>query len=166
MTSLIENIAEMSARILKWALVVLFTILVLDVLWGVFSRYVIGQQSRWTEEVAINLLIWVSLLGAAYTFREKGHLGFDYLVSKFDPAAQRITNFVIILISVVFIVYVFIFGGSSLMSRSLAGGQITPALGWKVGYFYSVIPISGIFFIIFAIEQLVKDFKTEEIDDR
>ena len=44
-------------RVLEWLTIVLFAALVLDVLWGVVSRYVLGTQSRWTEELAIYLLV-------------------------------------------------------------------------------------------------------------
>lgn len=145
-----------AAWLLKWLLVGLFALLFLDVLWGVFSRYLLGAQSRWTEEVAIYLLIWVSLLGAAITYRDRGHLGFDYLVSKLHPDARRAAAVWAELISVVFIGYALILGGGSLMLRSLNLGQATPALGWQVGYLYSVIPLSGLFFLLFAIEHLLQ----------
>jgi len=34
--------------LLKQVLVGAFALLVLDVLWGVASRYILGHQSRWT----------------------------------------------------------------------------------------------------------------------
>ena len=61
-------------RALEWLTTGIFAALVLDVLWGVISRYVLGSQSRWTEELAIYLLVWVSLLGATLVFRERAHL--------------------------------------------------------------------------------------------
>ena len=77
-------------RLLEWLTIAIFAALVLDVLWGVVSRYVLGSQSRWTEEVAIYLLVWVSLLGATLAFRDRAHLGVDYFVGKLDPAARRL----------------------------------------------------------------------------
>ncbi len=48
-------------RGLEWFIIALFALLVLDVLWGVFSRYVPGiRPSDWTEELAVYLLVWVS----------------------------------------------------------------------------------------------------------
>lgn len=148
-------LAAACARMLGWLLAVLFAVLTLDVLWGVFSRYVLGAQSRWTEEVAIYLLIWVSLLGAAWTYRERGHLGFDYVMAKLDPQARRAGAIAVELIVAGFVVFVFIYGGGSLMARSLSFGQVTPALGWQVGWFYSVIPLSGLFFLLFSAEHLI-----------
>lgn len=150
----IPRLSEFCAGLLRWLLVALFALLFLDVLWGVFSRYVLGQQARWSEEAAVYLLIWVSLLGAAHVYREKGHLGFDYLVAGMDRMAQRWAEVVGVLVCVLFVVYVFLVGGMNLVMRSLDGGQVTPALGWRVGYLYGVIPLSGVFFLVFAIEQL------------
>lgn len=152
--NIVTRVADLCAFLLRWVLVGLFALLFLDVLWGVFSRYALGQQARWSEEAAIYLLIWVSLLGAAHVFREKGHLGFDYLVGQLDPAAQGWAAVAAVLISMLFIVYVFLFGGVNLMMRSLEGRQVTPALGWRVGYLYSVVPVSGAFFLVFAVEHL------------
>src|SRR5690606_16647406 len=132
-------------RLLEWGTLSLFGILTLDVLWGVASRYVLGSQSRWTEEVAIYLLVWVSLLGAAIVYRERGHLGVDFLVTKLHPDAQRIVALLIELAVMVFAGFVLVYGGLVLVFQTLAAGQITPALGWKMGYLYSVVPISGVF---------------------
>ena len=42
--------------VLNWTLIVVVALLVFDVCWGVFSRYVIGEQTKWTEELARFLL--------------------------------------------------------------------------------------------------------------
>jgi TRAP-type C4-dicarboxylate transport system permease small subunit len=142
-------------RALSWVTIALFAGLVLDVLWGVFSRYVPGiVPSDWTEELAVYLLVWISLLGSALTYRDRGHLGVDYIVNKFDPAAQRIAGIVVELCVMLFAVTVLCWGGYLLMSEALASGQLTPVLQWKMGYVYSAVPVSGVFFVAFSIEHL------------
>ena len=71
-------------------LIIAVALLVIDVVWGVFTRYVMGEQAKWSEELARFLLVWVSLLGGAVAFGTKGHLGVDFFVSKFDPQARKI----------------------------------------------------------------------------
>jgi TRAP-type C4-dicarboxylate transport system permease small subunit len=135
----------------------LFAVLVLDVLWGVLSRYWPGiVPSDWTEELGIDLLVWVSLLASTLTYREHGHLGVDYLVAKFDPAAQRATAIVVDLSVAFFAAFVFCYGGYLLVAETLASGQLTPVLQWKAGYVYLVVPVSGVFFLAFAIEHLLR----------
>ncbi|WP_221029279.1 TRAP transporter small permease [Actomonas aquatica] len=149
---------------LQWLTIVLFALLTLDVLWGVLSRYVLGSQSRWTEEFAIYAIVWVSLLGAALMFRERGHLGVDYFVGKLDPSARRFTAIVAELAVMAFAGFVLIYGGFMLVSETLRSGQVTPAMGWKVGYLYSVVPLSGLFILAFSIEHLVTGRTTASAD--
>ena len=156
-----QSIWDKVVRVLESLTVILFSALTLDVLWGVVSRYVLGTQSRWTEEVAITLLVWVSLLGAALVFREKGHLGVDYFVGKLDPAAQRVAAIIAELAVLIFAGTVLVFGGGMLVVETLRAGQLTPAMGWKVGYLYSVVPVSGLFVVGFTVERLIKGEKPE-----
>ena len=51
---------------LEWAMAFLLGIMVLDVFWGVITRYLLESQSSWTDELARFLLVWLSIMGAAY----------------------------------------------------------------------------------------------------
>jgi TRAP-type C4-dicarboxylate transport system permease small subunit len=147
---------QASVRVLEWLTSALFAALVLDVLWGVVSRYWPGiAPSDWTEELGIHLLVWVSLLGAALTYREHGHLGLDYLVTKLDPGAQRAAAVVVELCVLVFALFAFCYGGYRLVWETLAANQLTPVLQWKAGYVYLAVPLSGVYFAAFAVEHLL-----------
>lgn len=152
-------------RGLEWFTIGLFSVLTLDVLWGVVSRYVLGSQGRWTEELAVYLLVWVSLLGAALVFRERGHLGVDYFVGKLDPAAQRLSALIAEGAIMLFAGFVLIFGGSMMVLETLRSGQVTPAMGWPVGYLYIVVPLSGLCVLAFSIEHLITGKTTALSDD-
>jgi len=145
------------ARGLEWFTIVLFAMLVLDVLWGVISRYTPGiRPSDWTEELAVYLLVWVSLFGAAITYRAYGHLGVDYFVAKLDPTAQRLVAVIVEVAVLIFAGFALCYGGWRLVADTLGANQLTPVLQWKIGYLYSAVPLSGLFFCAFAIEHLVK----------
>ena len=149
-------------RIVGWILkgteilvCLVLTFLIIDVLWGVFTRYVLGEQSRWTEEVAIYLLIWVSLIGAAATYYENGHLGVDYLVHKWDPAVRRIGEVAVHLIVLLFVAYGLLYGGQQLVVEALRSGQISPAIEVPLALVYAAVPVSGCLFTLFAIDRLL-----------
>jgi len=141
---------------LDFVLIVAVALLVLDVVWGVFSRYVMGEQTPWTEELARFLLVWVSLLGGAVAFGIKGHLGVDFFVGKFHPDTQKIMAVVVHLIVLFFAGSIFLYGGSRIVADALAMEQMTPALGFKMGYVYLALPIAGIFMVLYAIENLIE----------
>jgi len=143
-------------RLLEAALIVAVLVLVLDVLWGVFTRKIMGDQAQWSEELARFLLIWISLLGGAVAFGERAHLGVDYFVGKLAPEAKRFMAVFVQIIVLIFAATIFLFGGARVVLDTLAVGQDTPALGIEKGYVYLALPIAGIFMTLFAIEQLVE----------
>ena len=69
-------------KILEWVLIFLMSVLVIDVLWQVVSRYILINPSSFTTEVAGYLLIWVGILGAAYVAGKNEHLAIDLLLQK------------------------------------------------------------------------------------
>lgn len=145
-----------AVRLLEWFLILAFAFLVIDVLWGVFTRFVVGRQAAWTEEAAIYLLIWVSMLGAALTYEDKGHLGVDYLVGKLHPAGRYVGEIVVQLVVLAFSVGVLVYGGWVLVMETLEQGQLSPTLNLKVGYLYMAVPLSGFFFSLFSLEELLR----------
>lgn len=138
-------------RGLKCLVGTLFALLLFDVLLGVFTRFVIGEQTRWTEEVAIYLLIWVSLLGAAVAYADNAHLGVDYIVAKLPPDVRALATRIGHVIVGLFAVFALVIGGTKLVIQTLQGGQVSAATGIPVGIVYAAVPISGCFFVVFAI---------------
>jgi TRAP-type C4-dicarboxylate transport system permease small subunit len=152
-----RRIWQGAVRLLEILTTALFAALVVDVLWGVVSRYWPGiPPSDWTEELGIYLFAWVSLLGSALTYRARGHLGVDFVIAHFDPAAQRWAAIAIELCVLVFAGFGLCYGGYRLVSETLASGQLSPVLQWKVGYVYASVPITGFFFTAFSIEHLLE----------
>lgn len=167
MWGFIIEFKKMLVKSLEFVVIVAMGTLLLDVLWGVFSRYVIGKQGKWTEELAIILMVWVSLLGASVAFGAKAHLGVDYFIGKLDLEARRFNEIVVNLIIIGFAAAVMIYGGYVLVTETLASGQTLPAMGIKKGYVYMAVPVSGIFIIIFCLEAIAEIItgKPRDIDE-
>ena len=172
MMALLHTARNRLIKALEWSVIILFALLVIDVLWGVVSRICGGTivwlsgkgfepwhflprgQTRWTEEAAIFLLMWLSLLGAAVAYGEKAHLGLDYLVEKLHIEARPIADILAHALSAFFAFFVLIAGGYELVSETLAANQLSPALQVKIGYIYLAVPISGLFILFFALENI------------
>jgi len=149
----IKNILD---RLLELLVMAVMTILVLDVLWQVFTRFILKDPSTWTEELAIFMLIWVSLLGAALALNRGAHLGIDYFVGKLPPRQRLYTEIFAFLCVALFSFTVMILGGIEVVTSTLRLEQISPALGVKVGYVYLAIPISGFFLVLYSVIGLVE----------
>jgi len=156
MLAVIVRLKNWLVKGLELTVILVTGILVVDVVWGVFTRYVLGHQSPWTEELARLLLIWVALLGASIGFIRKSHLGVDYFVGKLNERWRTISQIFVYLLVAIFACIVLIYGGYSLVSSALQNSQPTPALNIQMGYVYLAVPISGFFIVIFSIEMMIE----------
>lgn len=138
-------------KFLEWLVVVAVAILVVDVLWQVFTRYVLKNPSSWTEELATFLLIWVSLLGAAVALNRGAHLGIDYFTGKLQPKTRIYTEIFVFACIALFCFLVMVIGGIDLVRTTLNLRQVSPALGIQMGYVYLAVPISGLFMVLYSI---------------
>jgi len=138
-------------RGLAFFTVSLSTFLVFCVIWQVISRYVIGKPSTVTDELARYLFMWVALIGAAYTTGQKRHLAIDLLTMKLSGKKKFVNEIIIQLAIAAFSLIVLVYGGTSLALKTLATGQITPALGLEMGYIYFCLPLSGVLMIFYSV---------------
>lgn len=147
---MIKQVKNILDKTLEIVVMICVAVLVLDVLWQVFTRKVLNSPSKWTEELAIFLLIWVALLGAAVALSLGAHLGIDYFVGKFSRAKRVFTEIVVFALILIFAVYVMLYGGYDLVKSTLELGQTSPAFGIKMGYVYLAVPVSGFFMVIYS----------------
>lgn len=141
--------------ILGWTVTILMAVLVLNVLWQVTSRFIVGNPSSFTDELAGFLLIWVGLLGAAYATGQKQHLAIDLISQKMSPSRKRILDSIINSFIILFAVMILIIGGTNLSYLTFQLNQISSALQLPIGYVYLVLPISGIFIIYYAATDII-----------
>src|SRR5690625_5834068 len=89
---MIDRLMQVLDKALGYFLAFLMAAMVIDVSWQVITRFVLGEPSAYTEELARFLLIWIGILGAAYSFRKRAHLGLDLFVRKLDRKSTRLNS--------------------------------------------------------------------------
>jgi len=142
-------------RVLEVFLVILMSVLVIDVLWQVFSRYLLSSPSSFTDELAGFLLIWVGLLGAAYVAGRKEHLAIDILLQKSPPERQRKLQYLIHSLIFLFALFVMFVGGVILMYTRFILQVKSAALQLSLGYVYIIIPISGLIIMFYEVIHMI-----------
>jgi TRAP-type C4-dicarboxylate transport system permease small subunit len=167
----VKRLCDVVHAALGRALVVLLGVMALTVGWQVSSRLltrlclaldwpVFIQPSRWTEELAGFQLSWVALLGAAWVLREGAHPGLDLVYRQLGPRLRRGADVLGATLIALFSTVVFIYGGIRLVLMTQALDQKTAALGWPMAVVYSVVPVAGTLLTLFALEALLKAFRT------
>jgi len=139
-------------RMLQWVLVMLMSAMVLSVTWQVVSRYVLSSASSWTEEVARFLLIWIGMLGAAYAFRTRMHIGLDLLPNRLTGKAARNLRWLTQAVILLFALGVLVIGGAKLVWLTWDLRQNSAVLGLPMAVVYSVIPVTGILIMLFELD--------------
>ncbi|HHB51777.1 MAG TPA: TRAP transporter small permease [Saprospiraceae bacterium] len=142
--------------LLERLLIILMSILVLDVLWQVCSRYLLNSPSSFTDEMAGFLLIWVGLMGAAYVSGKNEHLAIDFFAKKLSEKRQRIIQYGIQIAIIFFAISTLIIGGSWLVYTRFYLSVKSSSLSIPLGFVYLVLPISGLLILYYATSDILR----------
>lgn len=143
-------------KALAFVLGALLALMVVDVTWQILTRFLPMQPSSYTEELARYLLVWIGILGGAYAFRRKSHLGIDLLTNALHGGARKTVQVFIVLVCFGFAASTMVYGGAKLMLLTFELEQFSAALNIPMGYVYSVLPLSGLLICLFSLDQLVE----------
>lgn len=146
-------------KILEGVLITLMGIMVINVLWQVFTRFILKNPSSYTEELARYLLVWVGLLGASYAVGKKLHLAIDILTDKLLARRKHVSDLFINCCVFAFSFGVVFIGGINLVSLTLELQQTSAALQIKLGYVYSVVPLSGLLMMFYSGSSIFESVK-------
>ncbi len=158
----LRNIKTSVDKVLEWTLIILMAANVLNVLWQVFTRFVLKNPSSFTEELARYLLIWVGLLGASYVAGRKMHLAIDVLINRLTGRARRLAEYLIEVSIFIFALFVMVFGGLRLVIITHTLNQISAVLRIKLAYVYLVLPLSGLLLIFYSIIFMAEIYRKQK----
>ena len=148
-------------KFLEWILIMIFALLVMDVLFQVFSRYILSTSFTWTEEFARFSLIWMTILGAAYLNAKKEHLSMDFLYQKFSETNKRKASILIEILIFLFALIVMVIGGFNLVYTTLHLEQLSGTLQIPLGYVYAIMPFSGLLIMCYSIYHISSDYSNK-----
>jgi len=151
----------MASRLCMYVAVASLAGIVIVVAWQVFGRYVLNSTPTWAEAIALVLVLYVTMLGAAVGVRDARHIGLDSLVIMFVPERHRIW-FELTCHSLVglFGVLMAIYGaqlGLSVMPYKI------PILGFSEGINHIPLVISGILILLFSIEHILARIQEQKV---
>ena len=160
-----QKIVNIVTKYLSWFLMTLMALIVFDVTWQVFTRFVMQNSSSWTEEMARFLLIWIGLLGGSYALHTRMHLGIDILTYKLVGRKKQIVEVIIYTFVALFALFIMVIGGFKLVNLTFQLKQISASMGIKMGYIYTVIPLSGLLMIFYSIAFIVEALSDNQLTE-
>jgi TRAP-type transport system small permease protein len=129
----------------------LFVIIAI-VAYQVFGRYVLNDSPTWAENLALVLILYVTLIGAAVGVRDAGHIGMESIIVLLPENLRHKIEMVIHVCVAVFgaaMVYNGCILGASVAAYKLANINLSEA--WR----YVPLVLSGLLIILFSIEHLL-----------
>ena len=142
-------------KLLSRLLITIMALMVINVLWQVFSRYVLGMASAFTDELARYFMIWLGIFGAAYVSGQNAHVAIDFLPSKLNAKKQQRLKVMVHMVVLLFAFFALVIGGSRLVYLTFVLEQHSPALKLPLALVYLVIPISGILVMYYKISDIL-----------
>jgi TRAP-type C4-dicarboxylate transport system permease small subunit len=137
----------------EWWATFLLVLMVLLVCLGVFFRYVLDASLAWYDEFASYLLVWLTFYGAVSASYHRRHIGFETFVARLMPATRKkleiVAEFLVLGFQIVLLYY------GWLLTRKM-GDETAVSVVWiKMGWVYSVLPISGGLMLLISVQRLL-----------
>ncbi len=123
------------------------------VLYGVVMRYAFNNEPPYVEQLALLLVISVSMFGAAAVSHDAGHIGLDSLVDRM-PAAVRNWIARLVALSTLLFAGVILYGAYE-MALSTHDNKI-PTLGISEAWRYLPLMIAGALIALFSIDRMLR----------
>ena len=159
-TGLLSRINAVVARLGMYLSVAGLLVIVTIVFYQVFGRYVLNSSPTWTENLALVLILYVTLIGAAVGVRDAGHIGMDSLLVMLpDRAREKIELLIHVLVA--------LFGIAMAYNGWILGASVGTVkianLGLPEVVRYVPLIASGILIVSFSIEHIIALLRGEEV---
>ena len=149
---------RISSNAVEWICLILMVALSIDLLLGVFSRYVLVKTFTWYDEIARGCFVWLTMLGAAVGVKRQAHFRLHIIVDRLTPQLRQSA---VILLPLVVIIFAGVLIYQGLVFLDLGKFQQTPVMGLPKTWIYVSIPIGGALMILYSLRPLwraLRDF--------
>ena len=120
--------------------------------WQIFTRWVLGNPSTFTDELLRYVLIIAGFIGSAYCFYRDEHLALTLITDKAKGPFKIVLDVFIEACILFFVVYVFIFGGLKLANTAT---NVSSVMHIPMKTLYMIEPICGVLIVLARILKYV-----------
>lgn len=139
---------------------VLFLVIIVATVAGVFFRYIVGTPLVWSDELARFSLVWMIFLGSAVVSFKDSHLIVDFVYEYTSPFITKILKALSNLVVLAFLVILVI---SSFDLLRVSGFNSSPALDIPLSFWRASVVVGSILMIVAMIyNQFIRVKKWRE----
>jgi len=145
----VEKVLDTVMRFLM--AIAMLTLLVFGT-WQIFTRWILGNPSTFTDELLRYVLIIAGFIGSAYCFYRDEHLALTLITDKAKGPFKLCLDIFIEICILFFVVYVFIFGGFKLANTAT---NVSSVMHIPMKTLYMIEPVCGILIVLARILKYV-----------
>lgn len=117
----------------------------------VFFRVFLKNPISWSEELCRYLFVWSTMLGAVVVSANHEHFKVDFLINLLPKYLQSVIKYFSFILVTVFSCVLIVFGIKLMIANQI---RVSPALGIKMSYVYTILPLNGILVILHVFESI------------
>lgn len=127
---------------------------------GVFARYVLDKPFIWSDELAITLFLWLSMLGSVIAVRRGQHMRLGFVVSRLPPRWREVVEPAAMLFIIALLL--------EILSPSIAYAQsqwtmISPGVHLPETVRSAAVPVGVVLMIATLAVQMFERFKVRSL---
>lgn len=126
---------------------------------NVVNRYLFSKSLAFSEEVVVNLFVWITLLGVSIAFRRGSHLQMTNLYDKFSPKLKRISIAISGVIGIVIFVFLIYNSSREIYKNMTFYHSISDALGIPTWIYSLGTPVFSLFVLKEIVSSTLKGIK-------
>jgi TRAP-type transport system small permease protein len=132
-------------RIDYWLVAVFLFVMALIAFINVLSRYLFHFSFAATEEITINLFVWMTVIGSGIAFERGGQLGMVTLYNLFPAKMKKGVTLINAALSALLFVFVDIYIIQAIYEEMTLFHATSAALGIPVWIYYIGVPVFSVF---------------------
>ena len=125
---------------------------------NIIARYLPGFSFAASEELVVNLFVWLTMLGGVVAVKHRAHISITFIIRKIPVRFQNI--FILLQWLAVCIMFSFLlyYGAIETWSEFRAG-MMTYSLGWPFWFFTLSLPVGSVLFLVRFSQATMNELK-------
>ncbi|MGA1867650.1 MAG: TRAP transporter small permease [bacterium] len=125
---------------------------------NIVARYLPGVSFAASEELVVNLFVWLTLLGSVVAVKQKAHISISLITKKLPAHFQKLCLVIQgISVSIVFL-FIVLYGMTETWLEYQAK-MATYSLGWPLWVFTLSLPIGSLLFLVRFSQVFLKEWR-------
>ena len=149
----ITKFEKLCNSLVNYVSIVLLTLMVFIVFYQVLTRYIFDFSSTTLQVFSLVFLVWFGFLGIAIGFRDRLHIGVDFIYNYFPNSIKMLCEIFTQLL-VIAVGLLFLYDGMKFLT--VASTSALPGTNFTSSVLYICIPVTGVIMFFYGITHVVR----------